>query len=179
VIALVVVYYLVVADYVNQGNQKATLEGQIADATAALATIPQPPTDLEERLATAQNELDVEKDIFNIDTDYTQTLNRILNIAKNNGVKAIPLTTQAWVTEVILSQNYSVFRIDIAVTGTYPQFVNFLNQLENSEPKNLLVEYLAIDIASGASLLDSATRNTLPIDANIRIAVYTSQITEG
>ena len=166
-------------DYLKQRDQKATLETQVAEATASLALIPQPPADLEEQLAAAQKGLAAAKDAFAIDTNDTRTVNRILEIAKENGVKAIPLATQPWVLESVQNQNYSVFRIEIAATGSYPQLVSFLNQLENSEPKTLIIEYLSVETAPGSSLLDSAARNTLPLNANIKIAIYASPMIAG
>ncbi len=172
VVALVVVYYFVVSDYLKQGDQQETLEAQIAETTAALALIPQPPADLEARLAAAQDGLEATQSSFVIDTNNTQIVNRILEMAVMSGVKAIPLATHPWVIESVSNQNYSVFRLDIEVTGNYLQLVSFLNQLENGEPKTLIIEHLTVDIAPGSSLLESPIRNTLPVKANIKIAIY-------
>jgi Tfp pilus assembly protein PilO len=177
IVVLVVVYSLVVTDYLKQRNQKATLESQVAEATASLALIPNPPADLEEQLTAAQKGFESAKDAFAINTNDTRIVNRILEIAKENGVKAIPLATQPWVLESVLDQSYSVFRLDIAATGSYPQLVSFLNQLENSEPKTLVIEYLTVDAAPGSSLLDSAARNAQLLNADIKLAIYAPPIT--
>jgi Tfp pilus assembly protein PilO len=179
IVVLVVVYCLIITNYLKQRDYKQALEVQVADANAALALIPQPPTDLEQRLASAQDSLAAVKDSFTIDTNDTRILNGILEIAKKNGVKAIPLATQPWVSEISSNQSYVVFRIDLQVSGTYPQLVSFLNQLENSEPKTLIIENLSVDTASGSSLLNSSARDILPINAKIRIAIYSSPAATG
>ncbi|MHB8105709.1 MAG: GspMb/PilO family protein, partial [Dehalococcoidales bacterium] len=133
---------------------------------------PLPPADLEAQLSAAQDVLNAVKDSFTIDMNDTRIVNRILELAVANGVKAIPLGTQSWVIESVSNQDYAVFRIALAVTGTYPQLVSFVNQLENGEPKTLIIESLLVDGTPGASLLDSSARNTLPINADIKIAIY-------
>jgi Tfp pilus assembly protein PilO len=179
VVVLLVVAYLVVSDFLNQRNQKQTLEVQIAQATGTLALIPLPPADLEARLAAANESLDAVKDSFAIDVNDTRIVNRILEQAVTSGVKAIPLSTQAWTLESVANQNFSVFRIEIQVTGTYANLVGFLSQLEKGEPKTLVIEYLQVETTSGAFMLDTAARNAQPITATIKIAVYAEPISTG
>ena len=168
--ALLVVYYLIGTGYLNQRNQKEVLAGQIAEANAVLALIPLPAADLDEQLADAQDYLWEVKDAFTIDTNDTRIVNRILRLAEETGVKAIPLSTQPWTLEKVLNQEYFVFRIDVAVTGNYTQMVSFLYRLENSEPKTLILEYLTVEKVSGCFLLENTVEG--PINANIRIAIY-------
>jgi Tfp pilus assembly protein PilO len=175
-IVLVVVCIFTISDYLKQRDQKESLETQIADATGELALIPQPPADLEERLAAAQDELDAVKESFAIDTNDTRIVKKILETAVAAGVKAIPLSTQAWALESVSDQQYSVFRLELAVTGNYSNLVSFLNQLENGEPKTLIIEYLSVRTIPGASLLDAAARDALTLNAIVRIAIYASTI---
>jgi Tfp pilus assembly protein PilO len=172
VAALLVAYGVIGADYLKQRNQRDAYDTQIAEAAAALILIPQPPADLEERLASAQDSLEEAKNVFMLDATNIEIINTILDTANQTGVKVIPLSTQPWVQESVANQTYAVFRIEIEVTGTYPQLVIFLKQLENGEPKTLVIESLTVESLHGASLLESSVRNTLPITANIRIAVY-------
>jgi len=179
VVVLLVVAYIVVSDYMNQRNQKQTLEAQIAQAEGTLALIPFPPADLEARLAAANQSLAAVQDAFAIDANDTHIVDRILKQAVSSGVKAIPLSTQAWVQESVANQNFSVFRIEIEVTGTYANLVGFINQMEKGEPKTLIIEYLQVETAPGALMLDTAARNTQPVTAIIKIAVYTMPISTG
>jgi hypothetical protein len=174
VIVLVVVCIFTINDYLKQRDQKESLETQIADATGGLSLIPQPPADLEERLAAAQDELAAVKESFVIDMNDIHIVKKILETAVIAEVKAIPLSTQAWALESVSDQQYSVFRLELAVTGTYANLVNFLNKLENGEPKTLIIEYLSVEAIPGSSLLDVAARNALTLNANVRIAIYAS-----
>jgi Tfp pilus assembly protein PilO len=179
VVVLLVVCYLTLTDYLKQRNQKESLEAQIAAATGELALIPQSPADLEERLAAAQDALAAVKESFAIDTNDTRIVKRILEMAVASGVKAIPLSTQPWATETVSDQEYSVFRIELAVTGNYPQLVSFLNELENGEPETLIIEYLSVETIPGVSLLDDSVRDTLPLNAKVKIAIYASPMVSG
>lgn len=174
VIALLVVYSLIFTDYQKQRNQQDTLEGQIAETAQALALVPQPPTDLGERLATARDNLEAVKAVFGIDTNYTHLINRILQQADESGVKAIPLSTQPWAVETVSRQDYSVFRIDIEAIGNYAQLADFLKRLENEAPETLIIEYLNYERAPGSSLMENDAAGALPINARIKIAVYTN-----
>jgi Tfp pilus assembly protein PilO len=175
ILALVVVYYLIGSDYIGGRNQKEVLAGQVADATGELALIPLPPADLDEQLANAQDSLWEMQESFAIDTNNTRIVNSILRLAEENGVKAIPLATQDWTSSKVLEQNYSVFRIEIAITGNYTQMVNFLYQLENGEPRTLVLENVTVEKVSGGCLLEDTIEG--PIEANIRIAIYAPSTT--
>jgi Tfp pilus assembly protein PilO len=170
ILVLLVVYYILGTDYLKQRKQKETLGIQISEGTATLALIPQPPADLDEQLADAQDSLWVIKDTLNIDTNITRIVNRILRLGDETGVKAIPLSTQPWIIERISNQNYSVFRIDLAITGNFTQMAEFLNRLENGEPNTLILEYVKVEKLSGSFLFESPAEG--PTSADIRVAVY-------
>ena len=171
ILALLVIYYILGTGYLKERKQKETLTSQISDGTAALALIPQPPADLNEQLAAAQDNLWAIKDTLHIDTNLTRIINRILRLGDETGVKVIPLSTQPWVTEQVSDQGYSVFRIEIKVSGNYTQMADFLYRLENGEPKTLILEYVKVEKAPGSLLVEGPTEG--PISADIRIAVYT------
>ncbi|OGN97283.1 MAG: hypothetical protein A2Y89_06920 [Chloroflexi bacterium RBG_13_51_18] len=171
ILALLVVYYLVGTGYLKQRSQKETLKNQISDGTAALALIPLPPPDLDEQMADAEDLLWAGQDTLNIDTNITRIINRILRLADETGVKAIPLSTQDWMVERISNQDYAVFRITLAISGNFTQVTDFLNRLENGEPETLVLEYLNVEKVSGSFLFENPDAGS--IDGDIRIAVYT------
>ena len=170
ILALLVVYYLIGSDYLGQRNQKEVLAADFAIATGDLALIPIPPANLEEQLANAQDSLWEMQEAFAIDTNNTRIVNSILRLAENNGITAIPLSTQDWTLAKVLEQNYAVFRIEIAATGNYTPMVNFLSQLENGEPSTLILENVSIEKVSGGYLLEETVEG--PVEATIGIAIY-------
>ena len=178
-VALLAAYGVIGGDYLKQRNQRDDYNTQIAEASAELLQIPQPPTDLEARLAAAQDSLEEAKNAFTLDVTSTGIIRTILETANQTGVKAIPLTTQPWAQESVSNQIYSVFRIEIEVTGTYAQLVIFLHELENGEPRTLVIESLVMKAKPGISLLSSSERDLLPLTVNIEIAVYATPDDEG
>jgi hypothetical protein len=172
VLILVAAYIIIGWDYLKQRNQKDELAGKIADTTQALALIPGPPAGLDAQLITAQNNLSEEKVSFTIDTNYIRIVNRILKLAEEAGVKAIPLSTQPWLREKYENQELYVFRIGLAIAGNYTQVAIFLSGLENSEPQTLIIEYLAMNKLPGSSLIEGTNQADLPVTGEIKIAVY-------
>jgi Tfp pilus assembly protein PilO len=179
VVALLAVYGFIGMDYLNQRNQRDTYDTQIAQASEALFLMPQPPADLQERLAAANASLEEVKNAFGFNATSTEIVEMILNTANQTGVTVTPLITQAWAQVSISGQTYEVFRMNIQATGTFSQLALFIHQLETDEPKTLVIESLVIEGTQGASLLDSSQRDALPMKATIGIAVYAVSTSSG
>ena len=172
VLVLLVVYYLVGTDYQKQRRQHRSLASQITETTQILALVPLPPADLEPRLAAAQEDLEAIKSSFPSYTNSTSIINTVLRLAEEIGVKAIPLVTQPWTTESVKGQDYSVFRLNLAVTGTFAQLTDFLSSLEKGKPETLVIEYLSVDNASETSGVGSDGGDRTPVNASLKIAIY-------
>jgi len=171
ILALLAVYYIFGMDYLKQRNEGKNLEVQISEGAATLALIPQPPADLEQQLADAEDTLWAVKDTLKIDTNITRIINGILRLGDETGIKVIPLSTQPWVIERVSNQDYSVFRIDIAITGNFTQMADFLKRLENGQPDTLILEHFKVEKVTGSFLSEKPGEG--PISADIRLAVYT------
>jgi Tfp pilus assembly protein PilO len=176
IIAILVAYCIIGTGYMNQRDQKETLAADILAANTALALIPVPPADLDDQLADAEDRLWALEDFLNIDTNITRIINRILRLAEETGVKAIPLSTQSWAFERYKDQDYSTFRVDLAISGNFTQMMDFLNQLENGEPETLVLEHVNVEKEPGSFLFESPNEGL--IDAEIGIAVYASAATD-
>lgn len=177
VAALLVVYYLLGMGYLKQHQENEALASQINKATQTLAQMPKPPDDLESRLAEAQASLETVKNSFPRTMNSTRIINAILKLADNCEVKAIPLTTQPWKKVDISDHSYFVFRLNVAVTGTFAQLVSFLSELENGEPRTLIVEDLSVNRVARPSGEQGAPEGTIFINANLDLAIYTHYTT--
>lgn len=172
IIALIVVYYLLGTDYLKQLKQHESLPLQIAEVNRNRVQIPARPADLEQRLATARAELDTVGNTLPEKLNSTRIVNTILRLADDIGVKAIPLVTQPWTTKGSDNYTYSVFRLNVAVTGTFTQLVTFLSRLENGELQTLVMENLSVRRADGQSGEEATPGNTIHINASLDIAIY-------
>jgi len=172
VVALLAVYYIIGSDYLKQGREHEALASQVNEATRTLAQIPSPPADLEQRLAAARSALESVNSTLPDRLNSTRIINTILRLADEVGVRAIPLTTQPWTTESINGEDYSVFRLHIAVTGPFTRLSSFFSQLENGEIKTLVMEYITVDKVTGSFRAEGVYGSMLQVDANLEIAVY-------
>ncbi len=173
IIILLVVYYLFGMDYMKQRKQHEALTSQITDVSQTLTQIPGPPHDLEQRLAVAHASLDTVKSAFPSKMNSTQIINTILRLADDTEVRAIPLITQPWSIEEVGEHGYYVFRLNVAVQGSFSQVVSFLGKLENGELKTLIVEDLRVTRHSEQSKQGSVPERTMPISASLDLAIYT------
>lgn len=171
-VVLLAVYYTLGTDYLNQRREQAALVSRLAETTQALAQVPPPPTNLESRLADAQAGLDAVKNGLPARLNSTRIIDTMLRLADEIGVKAVPLGTQPRVIENISGENYTVLRLNVAVTGTFAGFSGFLNRLENGELETLTLEHISIDNTAGPLHGEGSPGSTPPVEARLEIAVY-------
>ncbi len=167
-LVLLVVYYLMVTDYLKQRREYKAMASRIGEVEQMLSQIPTFPADLEERLIEAQSSYEAAQNSFPDQLNTTEIINAILRLADDAGVKAIPLITQPWTQENINSQDYSVFRLSITTNGAYTNLTDFINRLETSEPPTLVIESLVADRATDITDGEVAP----PCEARLDIAVY-------
>ena len=173
IIILLVVYYLFGMDYMKQRKQHEALTSQIADVPRTLAQIPKPPENLEQQLAAARASLAAEQSAFPSKMNSTQIINTILKLADDCEVKAIPLITDPWSTENVGEHDCRVFRLNVAVQGSFSHLVSFISKLENGELKTLIVEDLSVTRTTKQSEGESIHEGTIPISASMDLAIYT------
>jgi len=174
IITLLVAYYLFGTDYINQRRENAALTSQITEATQALAQMPEVPRNLEQRLEAAQARLDAEQSVFPCNLHSTEVVNTILELADDCGIRAIPLVTQSWSTEVVGEHSYSVLRLTVAAEGNFTQLVSFVSRLENGEYETLVVENLSIARVIGG---ESASEEALTFISSFDLAIYAQSLT--
>ena len=176
IIVLLVAYGLLGIDYTKQRKEHETLAVSVADMTQKLQQIPTPPQNLEQRLAVAEASLAATQSAFPTKPNSTQIINRILKLADEYQVKAIPLATQQWSSEKT-GKGYLAFGLQLTVQGRFEQFVNFMNKLENGEFDTLVIEDLSvtrvINKTDGEVLPDRA----LSIIANLHVTIYARSVT--
>lgn len=169
-VALLAVYYFLGTDYLRQSQGHEALTVHINEVTRTLAQTPPPPQDLESRLAAAETSLAAAQSALPRDINSTRVINTILKLADTCQVRAIPLVTKPWTKENI-GQGYYVFRLNVAVKGTFSNLSSFVSQLENGELETLVVENLIVTRAIGP-----VTEATTPVQASVDLAIY-SQFT--
>ena len=171
IMASLAAYGFLGTGYLKQRQGQAVLASSITDTSQELKQVPTPPTDLESRLAAAQARLTAAQSAFPGKPNSTQIINKILKLADECQVKAIPLSTQEWSPEKT-RKGYLVFRLHMTVKGDFPQFVNFVGRLENGEFETLIIESLSVTRLIQKAEENAIPEQTLPITAGLDVAIY-------
>jgi len=173
IIVLLVAYYLLGTGYAEQRREQVMLASRIADARQLLTQIPEPPEDLEQRLAAAETGRREAEDSFPARLNSTQVINYILKSAERHKITAIPLATKAWSDEVVGEHGYHVFRFKVDVKGNYSRLVSFLSGLEKGEYQTLVVEDLTVTRITEQPQDEYIDGDTQTVTASLKLAVYT------
>ncbi len=172
IIVLLVVYYIVGTDYLKLRSQNRDLALQITDTTGLLAQTQTSAGDLETRLAASRAGLDAAKKAFPQNLNATQIINTILKIARETGVKAVPLVTQDWTGEQVNGFSYQVFRIHINVTADLERLSDFQERLETGEIETLVIEHLEVERVDNVPWGEGVADQSPDVTAGMDIAVY-------
>jgi hypothetical protein len=176
IIILLVAIYLIGMGYLKQHRQQAALMSQISDVSQTLALMPEPSHDLESRLETAQADLTAERSAFLDEINSTQAINTILKLADSCRVKAIPLVTEPWSVVKVGEHDYSLFRLNVSVEGSFSELVSFMGKLENEEFETLIVENLSITRTAGQSVEGAVPDEDIHVTASLDLAIYTGPL---
>ena len=172
IVALLAVYCLFGMEYLKQRQQQAALTPQIDDVVRALAQMPEPPGDIYLRLAAARTSLSDEQNALPGQINSTRTINTILRLADECRVKAIPLITHPWSLEKIGKHDYYVFRLNVAIEGSFSNLVTFISKLEKGELRTLTVENLSVDRVTGLPGEETVPEGNISITASVDLAIY-------
>ena len=112
-----------------------------------------------------------EEDAFPGRTNSTQIINRILKLADEYQVKAIPLATRQWSVEKA-GKGYLSFGLQLTVQGRFDRFVDFMNKLENEEFDTIVVESLSVTRVTSKAEGKALPYTTPPVKANLDVAIY-------
>ena len=176
IVILSVVYYLFGTDYLNQRKEQKALTSQIAEVTQTLSEMAEPPQNLEQQLEAAEASLVAEQVAFPGKMGTTQVIDTILRLADDCQVKAIPLVTEPWSKENIGQHDYYVFRLNVAVEGSFSQLVYFVKKLENGKFDTLTVENVSLTKLSQQSEDEGVDEETILIIASLDLAIYTQSL---
>ena len=170
IIVLLVVYFILGMDYMEQRQTHEVLTSQITDVTQTLAQTPESLQPLEQRLVEARASLAAEQNTFPGKQNSTQVINSILTLADDHQLKTT-LVAQPWLMENVGEHGYHVFRLNLAVEGGFSQLLSFVSKLENGEFKTLIVEDLSVKRAT------EQPEGNIAITATLDVAIYTRSVT--
>ena len=166
ILALLAGYYILGTGYLKQRQEQASLASETDAARQALAQVPARPADLDQRLQQALAAEKATRESLPQRLNTTQVLDAILRLAEDHGVKAVPLVTQPWTNEAVAGQYYSVFRLELTVTGDFDRVETFLAALETGVPGTLVIEYLRV------ARPDALPEAGAPVETTLSVVVF-------
>jgi hypothetical protein len=167
-LALLVVYYFMVPDYLEQRREVKAMTYRTNEVAQMLAQIPPSPTDLAERLSEAQSDYTAAQDSFPDLLNTTSIIDTVLKLAAEAEVKAIPIITQPWTIEDIGGQDYAVFRLSVTASGGFAGLADFIEQLETGNPPTLVIESMLLERAT--DIIEEPAMP--PYEVKLEIAVF-------
>ncbi len=171
IIALAAVYYFLGIDYMKQRRLQAGIASDIANTAHLARQVPQPPQDLPARLAAAQARLAAAQSTVPGKPNSTQVINKILMLADECQVKAIPLTTEQWSADKT-GKGYLVFRLHLTVQGGFTEFARFVGALENGDFDALRIENLNVTRVVKKAEEKGLPDGTSSVTASLDVAIY-------
>ncbi len=170
IVALAAVYYFLGIDYMKQRRLQAGIASDIADTAQLARQVPQPPQDLPARLAAAQARLAGAQSTLPGKPNSTQVINKILMLAEECQVKAIPLTTEYWSADKT-GKGYLVLRLHLTIQGGFLEFASFVGKLENG------FDTLRIENLNVTRIVKKADEKAVPdvtpsVTSSLDVAIY-------
>jgi len=179
IIAIGAAYCLFGLDYIKQQQEQASLIDRISTASQTLAQLPEPPQDLDGKLAAAEAKLSTVRNYFPAEVDSTRLIDYIINLAERHHIAVIPLSTDEWSTQTIRNYDYNILRLDMAIIGSYPQLVSFISKLEDGDYKTLVIEDARLTAYTEQAGAASDNTETEEITGMLRLAIYTQPYPEA
>lgn len=174
IVCLLIGYIYFITDYLRQSRLQDELANQINDKAQALTLVPKPASDLQERLARAeQASLLTRQSMAPANVNITQTIDNILKLADKNNLKLTPLSTEQWAKKKAEETTYNVLQMELKIEGDFSDLVTFVQQLEDGKSfPSLAVERVDINAVSEASE-PGATEVKPVITADVAVYLFT------
>jgi len=155
VLALVMVIALVylLSDYTRLQKKQTEYTSQIESDKRALALLGSPGSGFEQQLASAQvaNTAALQR-LADHHLNSTNLINSVLDCAAQNGLQVTSLTSEQWIRKAISGTDYKNLPIELNVTGSLDQFIDFTRTITNIDKfPNLLVTKTVISAGSTSS----------------------------
>jgi len=159
-------------DYEKQQKDQEKIAADTGKVAQEIAGIPEPAADLAPRLAAAEAGLAAVPTTYPGKPNRTQVINRILTLADQYKVKAIPLSTQDWTPETNAG-GYIVFRLHLSARGNFAPLADFVRALEKGMfGSPLAVEGVAVTSSMELAGGGKAVLETTPVTASLEVAIY-------
>jgi Tfp pilus assembly protein PilO len=152
-LVMVIAFVYLLSDYSRLQKKQTDYTSQIESAKHALALLGSPGSGFEQQLASAQAANTVAlQHLADHHLNSTNLINSVLDCAAQNGLQVNSLTSEQWIRKAINGTDYKNLPIELNLTGSLNQFIDFTRNITNVEKfPNLLVTNTVISVGSRSS----------------------------
>jgi hypothetical protein len=144
-VCLIIAYAYTGYTYSQERQKQRTISEQINNVSGALALVPRPAPDLQQRLAEARKlSTRTGEAVFPGSINTTNYINHILSLADESQMKVTLLTTDPWEERKVDERTFRIFRISLQIEGAPESLTDFISQAEEEMP-SLVVDSLNVE----------------------------------
>lgn len=157
-------------------HEHETLTGQISAARDELAGMPDPQEIAEQNkqlLEVATAELAAEFSAFPEEVNSNEVVRRLLTLADESNVTAMPVTFSPWSTMKINDHEYGVLSASVDISGEFEEVVSFIAMLEEDSFETLGISGVRLSVERPEDGLESVPLRMMTVRAQLDLNVYT------
>ena len=181
-LGVILLVFVIVANVIvwrnneDKRTQIDDLNSEISHVHQNIAGTPQPPDDLESRLAAAKAELAATQNTFPSAVNRNDVIDYIIGVAAECRVEVVPLVVVGWSPEKP-GQSYRVLRFSGTVTGYLEDTNDFMTRLQEGKYPTLIITECSVQRINDADLSNPERNAQVTVD--LSIALYFSSATAG
>jgi hypothetical protein len=149
---------------------KDSLNGNLEVVQQQIDQVVEPADGLQAQLAAAQAAYAATQTGFPTAVDRNEVVDYLLDVAEENGVQILPLTSEGWKTEQV-GQRYNVLSITATVSGSLENVLDLIDSLHHGKYPTLAISDCTIkrDIASSPGF----PGKDMQVTVDISFGIYT------
>jgi hypothetical protein len=150
--------------------QKTSLSGNLAAVQEQIDNTPEPAAGLDAQLAAAQEAYAATQTGFPTEVDRNEVMDYLIDVAEENSVQILPLTSEGWRTERN-GQAYTVLTVKAAVYGRLDNILTLIDNLHQGKYPTLAIS--DCNIKRDASASPGFPGEEMLVSADISLGIYT------
>jgi hypothetical protein len=151
-------------------TQMTSLSGNLAAVQQQINKVAEPAGDLKTRLAAAEAAYAATQTGFPTAVDRNEVMDYLLDVAEENSVQILPLTSEGWKMERN-GQQYNVLSFTATVSGSLENVLNLIDSLHNGKYRTLAISDCIIHRENANS--PGFPGEDMPVTVAISLGIYT------
>jgi hypothetical protein len=173
-VIIIVVNIVVWRGYFDKQAQASALNDEVQRVNDLIALAAEPPSELEQRLAAAQVELENTLTVFPENVDRNDVFDFILNTADECHVNIIPLVSEGDESGGA-GKSYKVLKYHGTISGSLGNVCSFMTKLHNTKYPTMIINSCVVQRATQEGNASTINDVTVVVELNLSLYVSTAQ----